>query len=91
MTNTTKKAIAPISNEVKKISNEIKELKKEISERKIPIAKEYQKNTIDEKIENDDDIPDVIKISGDDLIKQSSNLTNDDIAQILTKEPETGF
>ena len=55
MTNTTKKAIAPISNEVKKISNEIKELKKEISERKIPIAKEYQKNTIDEKKSNKDE------------------------------------
>ena len=55
---------------------------------KPPIAKEYQKNTIEEKIEKSD-IPDVLKISGDSLIEQSSNLTNDDIAQILTGEPET--
>lgn len=55
---------------------------------KPPIAKEYQKNTIEEKIEKSD-VPDVLKISGDNLIEQSSNLTNDDIAQILTEEPKT--
>ena len=77
MTNTTKKAIAPISNEVKKISNEIKELKKEISERKIPIAKEYQKNTIDEKIENDDNYLKVGSVRNLDPI-QISNIKESD-------------
>ena len=77
MTNTTKKAIAPISNEVKKISNEIKELKKEISERKIPIAKEYQKNTIDEKIENDDNYLKVDSVRDLDPI-QISNIKESD-------------
>ena len=77
MTNTTKKAIAPISNEVKKISNEIKELKKEISERKIPIAREYQKNTIDEKIENDDNYLKVDSVRDLDPI-QISNIKESD-------------
>ena len=77
MTNTTKKAIAPISNEVKKISNEIKELKKEISERKIPIAKEYQKNTIDEKIESDDNYLKVDSVRDLDPI-QISNIKESD-------------
>ena len=55
---------------------------------KPPIAQKYQKNTIEEKIEKSD-VPDVLKISGDSLIEQSSNLTNDDIDKILTEKPET--
>ena len=95
MTNTTKKAIAPISNEVKKISNEIKELKKEISERKIPIAKEYQKNTINsEEYKNYFDnlgIPKYYEDSIDDksLKSLSRNMSKElDLNRHQTKELE---
>lgn len=76
--NISNKQIAPINHNATTNQNKINP----------PIAKEYQKNTIDEKIEKSD-VPDVLKISGDNLIEQSSNLTNDDIAQILTEEPKT--
>ena len=49
----TNKKIAPINHNATTNQNKVKP----------PIAKEYQKNTIEEKIEKNDEIPDVIKIS----------------------------